>query len=310
MTFFENVQHVVEIKNYLLTLRSIVRHADVAEYLVSLGYSGEIAEAMNVRGPLMIAPLRLEGVTVGNFFVAGKSNGVSFTEEDEKMLGIFVGQATAAIGNARRFRDEKRARGELEVLINTSPVGVVVMNARTGRPVTYNREAGRLVGLLQNGGGTADDILDQLIVRRSDGRYINTSAESLIDLIKKGERIRVEEMVMEMPDGKSVKALINATPIWSEDGVVESVIVTVQDLTPLVELQQLRAEFLAMVSHELRTPLASIKGSVTMLLGEPRTLDPNEMLQFFKIIDRQAERMRELIMTCSMRLMSRAGRSL
>ena len=290
-----NLQDAEEIKNYLLTLTSIVRHDDAAEYLVSLGYSGEIAEAMNVRGPLMIAPLRLEGVTVGNFFVAGKSDGASFTEEDEKMLGIFVGQATAAIGNARRFRDEKRARGDLEVLINTSPVGVVVMNARTGRPVTYNQEAGRLVGLLQTGDGTVDEMLDQLIVRRSDGRDIDTTAESLIDLMKKAEKVRAEEIVMEMPDGKSVKALLNATPIWSEDGVVESVIVTVQDLTPLVELQQLRAEFLAMVSHELRTPLASIKGSVTMLLGEPRTLDPNEMLQFFKIIDRQAERMRELI---------------
>ena len=40
---------------------------------------------------------------------------------------------------------------------------------------------------------------------------------------------------------------------------VESVVVTMQDLTPLEELERLRAEFLGVVSHELRTPLVSIK---------------------------------------------------
>ena len=55
---------------------------------------------------------------------------------------------------------------------------------------------------------------------------------------------------------------VNATPIRSEDGGVESFVVTLQDLTPLEELERLRAEFLGMVSHELRTPLATIKGSV------------------------------------------------
>ncbi len=43
-------------------------------------------------------------------------------------------------------------------------------------------------------------------------------------------------------------------------------VVTLQDLTPLEDLERLRAEFLGMVSHELRTPLTSIKGSADTLL--------------------------------------------
>ena len=50
------------------------------------------------------------------------------------------------------------------------------------------------------------------------------------------------------------------------EGAVESVVVTLQDMTPLEELERLRAEFLGMVSHELRAPLTSIRGSVTTLL--------------------------------------------
>ena len=90
-------------------------------------------------------------------------------------------------------------------------------------------------------------------------------------------------------------ALMNATPILSEDGEVETYIVTLQDMTGLEELERLRAEFLAMVSHELRTPLTSVKGSIATLLDPPATLGPAEMRQFFRIIDGQVDRMHVLI---------------
>ena len=54
--------------------------------------------------------------------------------------------------NARAYREERRARADLETLVNTLPVGVVVLDARTGAPVSLNREAARLVeGLLDEG---------------------------------------------------------------------------------------------------------------------------------------------------------------
>ena len=72
-------------------------------------------------------------------------------------------------------------------------------------------------------------------------------------------------------------------------------VVTVQDMTPLEEMERLRAEFLGMVSHELRTPLTSIKGSAVTLTEAASDLDPAEMLQFFRIIGEQADYMRDLI---------------
>ena len=96
--------------------------------------------------------------------------------------------------------------------------------------------------------------------------------------------MRAEEIVLQAPDGRSVTTLVNSTPIFSEEGEVESVVVTMQDMTPLEELERLRAEFLGMVSHELRTPLTSIKGSADTLLEESAKLDPAEMRQFHRII--------------------------
>ena len=117
----------------------------------------------------------------------------------------------------------------------------------------------------------------------------------LAQALNTGETVRAEEIVLRVPDGRSVTTLINATPIRPEGGGIESYVVTLQDLTALEELERLRAEFLAMVSHELRTPLTSVKGAVTSLLDPAAGLNPAEMAQFFRIIDAQADRMRRMI---------------
>ena len=97
------------------------------------------------------------------------------------------------------------------------------------------------------------------------------------------------------PDGRSVRMLVNVTPIRIGDGDIESVVVTMQDLVRLEELERLRVKFLGMVSHELRAPLTSIKGSTTTLLGTSRTIDRAELRQFIRIIDEQADHMQGLI---------------
>ena len=74
-----------------------------------------------------------------------------------------------------------------------------------------------------------------------------------------------------------------------------SVIATMQDMTPLEDLERLRAEFLGMVSHELRMPLTTIKGSAASALSSTSPFNPAEAYQFFRIIDEQADHMRSLI---------------
>ena len=53
-------------------------------------------------------------------------------------------------------------------------------------------------------------------------------------------------MVLAVPDGRSVRTLINATPIRAEGGEIESVVVTMQDLAPLDEIERMRTAFLGL----------------------------------------------------------------
>ena len=134
-----------------------------------------------------------------------------------------------------------------------------------------------------------------LTFKRADGREISLREFPLAQALSTGETVRAEEIVIGVPDGRSVTVLLNATPIRSEECEVESVVVTLQDMTAVEELERLRAEFLAMVSHELRAPLTSIKGSAATVLGSPADLDPAVVRQFFRIIDEQADHMHDLV---------------
>ena len=222
----------------------------------------EVSDRMS----FLLAPIFYRGGRVGNIHLAVKEGGQEFTREDEDTVALFASQAAMAIANAQRHREEQRARNYLETLINTSPVGVVVFDAKAGTPVSFNREALRIVHGLLERGQAPEQLLGLVTCVRADGREVSLEELPMTQLLSTGETVRAEEIVLRVPDGRSVTALINASPIRSEEGEVESLVVTLQDMTPLENLERLRAEFLGMISHELRTPLATIKGSTATLL--------------------------------------------
>ena len=279
---------------YLTQMPGPLRLRDLQQHLGSLGLP-EFRPPMATSPEMsfMAAPTRDLGETVGVIYVSEKEP--EFTSEDEETLFMFASQAALVIANARRYRDEQRARVDLETLINTSPVGVVVFDAGTARMVSINREARRITGHLKTPDRNLEELLEVLTFRRADGREISQDEFPLARALRAGETVRAEEIVIQVPDGRSITTLVNATPIHAADGDVESVLVTLQDLAPLEELKRLRAEFLGMVSHELRAPLTSIKGSAATLLESLSSLDPAEMVQFIRIIEAQADHMRDLI---------------
>ena len=277
---------------HLRELPGPVRLADVGAYVRSLGFSSELLPpATTVQG----TPMRHREEHVGNFFLGDKEGGQEFTSEDEDVLMLFASQAATAIANALTHRDEQRARADLEALIETSPVGVVVLDARTGGLVSLNQESRRIVESLRTPGCPAEDLLQVINCRRADGREVSLDKLPLAQQLSSPETVRAEEIELSVSDGRSVRTLINATPIRSAGGQVESVVVTMQDMAPLEELERMRAEFLGMVSHELRAPLTSIKGSAATALGASRRLDRAEVRQLFRIIDEQADHMAGLL---------------
>ena len=276
---------------HLRELPGPLRLADLAGYVRALGIAPDPFFSRTFQG----TPMRRRGEDIGNFFLGEKADGEEFSADDEELLVLFASQAAAAITNARAHRSERRARADLETLVETSPVGVVVFDAASGRPVSFNREARRIVEGLREPGRAAEQLLELISCRRADGREVSLAEIPIARQLSTGETVRAEEVVLSLPDGRSVRTLINATPILAEGGGVRSVVVTMQDLAPLDEIERMRADFLGLVSHELRAPLTSIRGSAHTLLTDGEELEAAEMREFFRIIEEQASHMRSLI---------------
>ena len=285
---WDDGRHLFE---HLRNLPLPLRLGGFPDYVRSLGLSPPVMPCNTVQG----TPIRHRGVHVGSLFLTEKEGGAEFTREDEEVLVLFASQAAAAIANARAYREERRARANLEALIDTSPVGVVVLDAKTGDPVSVNLMAHRIVEALRARDGSTEQLLEDVTCRRADGREVALKDFPLSEQLSTPETLRSEEIVLSVPDGRSIKTLVSVTPILDPGGEVDSVVVTMQDLAPFEELERMRTEFLAIVSHELRAPLTSIKGSTATVLGASSGIAPAEMLQFFRIIDGQADHMNVLI---------------
>ena len=268
-----------------------LRLRDIASHPKSVGFPENHPPMKTFMG----TPVRHLGEPVGNIYLTEKQDGLDFTTEDEDILVLFAGQAAMAITNALSHRAEQQARADLEALINISPVGVLVFDAKTGNLMLTNAEVTRIIGELNVPIRSMKQLLEVVTLRTVDGRDIPPDELPTAKALRNGETVLADEIVIHLPDGRAITTLVNARPIYETNGEIGSVVATIQDITPLEEMRRQRANFLTMVSHELRTPLATVKGSAATMLGSPLPLDPVETRQFLQIIDEQADNMRHLI---------------
>ena len=290
----EQIERLPEVKGLLAHLSEIkrpMRVAEISRHPASVGFPKGHPPMRTLLG----TPIRRMGEAVGNLYLAEKEGGGEFTQEDEETIVMFASQAALAITNARRYRAEQQAKTDMEALINISPVGVLVFDAKTGHLVSVNEETRRIAGTLRGRGRALETFIDLLTFRRADGREIPFDDLPVTRALRTGKTVRAEEVVIHLEDGRAITTLVNARPIRSEDGEITSVVATLQDITPLEEMERQRAEFLGLLSHEMRTPLAAIKGSIATLLGSPSSLDYEASRQFLRIIDEQTNLMNDII---------------
>ena len=156
----------------LTNISEPMRVPDLADHVRALGFTDFTIPLPVEVFTFMAAPMFHRGVRVGHVFVGDRDGGEEFTRADEEVLVLFASQAAQVIANARIHQEERRARADLETLIDTSPVGVVVFDVKTRAAVSFNRETRRIVDGLRGPGQAPEDLLGLITVRRSDGSEV------------------------------------------------------------------------------------------------------------------------------------------
>lgn len=167
---------------------------------------------------------------------------------------------------------------EREILVDTLPDILIMINDQK-QIVRTNRAARAIFGqnLAQK---NLRDVID-------NDALIDAVNAVIHDLKGREMEFRVDD-----PVPRDFLAIIERFPVPSAGGM--STVITMNDITELKSVEQMRADFVANASHEIRTPLASIKGFIETLLG-PAKDDPNAQEEFLKIMLDQADRMQQLI---------------
>jgi two-component system phosphate regulon sensor histidine kinase PhoR len=87
---------------------------------------------------------------------------------------------------------------------------------------------------------------------------------------------------------------VRVAPLPQRDREGAEAMIAVHDVTKLVRLERMRADFVANASHELRTPLSSLVGFIETLMGPARE-DAEARDRFLPIMMEQGRRMQRLV---------------
>lgn len=276
---------------YVNEVRTPVKVKDLASHPASVGLPPNHPPMNTFLG----IPVFHHGEHVGNLYLTEKEGGLEFTEEDQHIGAMLAAQAATVICNARRYEEEHRAKMELEALMDISPVAVSVFDTRVGEMTFINQESRRIMGELGIPDEEMENVYQLLRFTRTDGREIPFAELPGTRALQTGEVVKADEIVVHLPNGNSITALVSCTPLFSESGEIVSVMSVIQDMTPLEDLERRRGEFLGVVSEELRTPLTTIKGSAIALRDIAQSTGDREPLQLLRIIDQQADLMRSQV---------------
>jgi PAS domain S-box-containing protein len=165
------------------------------------------------------------------------------------------GRAIRMLGVTFDITERKHADEQFRLAIEAAPTGMLLTD-RNGSIVLVNAQIEKLFGYPRSELlGRPIEILvpDRLRANIPDFRKgsFSASAAQTVDLY--GLR----------KDGSEVPIEIGLNPLPTSEG--EFVLSSIVDVSPRLEIDRIRNEFVSTVSHELRTPLTSIRGSLGLL---------------------------------------------
>ena len=82
---------------------------------------------------------------------------------------------------------------------------------------------------LRTPGSPPEQLVEAVSFRRADGREGSLRELSPAQLLGGDATLHAEEVVLSVPNGRSVQTLMNATPVRTDDGPIRSVVVTLLD---------------------------------------------------------------------------------
>jgi signal transduction histidine kinase len=241
----------------------------VADDPSSIGFPPEHPPMQTLLG----VPILLGGQVLGNLYLTEQGEERPFDEEDLAALQILTTRAAVAIDRAQAYHRMEEQRDQLRIILDNLPSAVMILAAPDGKTELANAVA----CAMSFGSAPPPGVLPvygrDFQLHQADGTPLSREhrLEARARLLQ-GDVIRNHQYLLESADGRRVPVLAQVAPLPNAAGLIDRVVLVIQDITRLREAEQLKDDFLSLVSHEFRTPLTTIHGGAHLLANQGETL--------------------------------------
>jgi PAS domain S-box-containing protein len=218
-------------------------------------------------GPTIVQPLLHQKAILGALVVGNDHSRHTFSPNKSRLCQSVAVQVTAAIENARLYRDLQAQATQLAELLQSqedegrrrmaileSVADGVVVSDSEGRIIIVNVAAERILG-------TARKRILGRSLRHLTG---HTALDPNTDWGVVADSDTTLQTVFEL-EGKVVH--VSAAPVLTPSGDNLGIVAVLRDISREVEGERAKSEFITSISHELRTPLTAIRGYAEALGG-------------------------------------------
>jgi len=195
---------------------------------------------------------------------------------------------------------------EFESLINNFNVMSKKISQKIENLEFENNSLNAILKSMKDGIVVIDDdkriIYNNPVVKNLFNTEDRISEEKLTDIIRNYELNKLINLFYQDPklltteielEDKIFQFTINPLRGYSNRFRTGAVLI-IQNITEIRKLERIRSDFIGNVTHELKTPLTSIKGFIETLKTS-KNVDKKTELRFYKIIEKETERLSNLI---------------
>jgi PAS domain S-box-containing protein len=177
---------------------------------------------------------------------------------------------------------------KFRLLSESSPIGVFMADAN-GKNFYTNPRAQEICGFSFEealGDGWMNfihpDDLQALTLRQMASRQAQTADT-------------YEEVRHVHKDGMIRYGRVRTAPVFSSDGNITGHVGTIEDVTEIRAIAQMKNEFISVVSHELRTPLTALRGSLGLLAHGVYDKNPEKGKRMLQVAAESTDRLARLV---------------
>lgn len=247
----------------------------------------ELARVLSIEHALA-SPMMLMGEFLGYLALGRTKESGPFPREAEGYLSSISSGIAVVIDNIRTHLRLMGMKEDTERLLSVAPIGIMTCDPR-GIFTSMNRQMLQFLDKSSEEELLGTSVFELALLRKS-------GLDAVIMQAMEGHEAEKPDVHLVLRPEKAFYLHAKATPVKSESGEVQSILLVAMDTTSKVRLQnqlersyekltqayqelekvaKMKSQFIDVVSHELRTPLTVMRGYIDLLDSEySAQLDP------------------------------------